>query len=233
MILISLLGFIAIIFSIFYLSFHFIKKGKDKERKLSKKFFYSTLIGGFAMFIIGSILHDKSYEAQLHNALEQNESLTTDYYTLTSENNVLIQKVSTLESDIEEMTSNVTEYESNIEEEKAVFNTEKELLNEEITDLNDTNTNLKDEVASLESKLESTESKLASAESDAQRASASSSTSSNSNSRSGSSEPTSSSSNVYFENCTAARNAGAAPVRSGDPGYASHLDRDGDGIGCE
>ncbi len=38
---------------------------------------------------------------------------------------------------------------------------------------------------------------------------------------------------VYFKNCTAAREAGAAPVRRGDPGYASHLDRDGDGIGCE
>jgi hypothetical protein len=38
---------------------------------------------------------------------------------------------------------------------------------------------------------------------------------------------------VYFKNCTAARGAGAAPVRIGDPGYARHLDRDGDGIGCE
>ena len=38
---------------------------------------------------------------------------------------------------------------------------------------------------------------------------------------------------VYFPNCTAARNAGAAPVRRGQPGYGRHLDRDGDGIGCE
>lgn len=38
---------------------------------------------------------------------------------------------------------------------------------------------------------------------------------------------------VYYANCAAARAAGAAPVRSGDPGYARHLDRDGDGIGCE
>ncbi|UXC90519.1 excalibur calcium-binding domain-containing protein [Sphingobium sp. RSMS] len=36
-----------------------------------------------------------------------------------------------------------------------------------------------------------------------------------------------------FPNCTAARAAGAAPVRRGDPGYGSHLDRDNDGIGCE
>ncbi|MFJ6697949.1 excalibur calcium-binding domain-containing protein [Streptomyces sp. NPDC091272] len=38
---------------------------------------------------------------------------------------------------------------------------------------------------------------------------------------------------VYYENCAAVRAAGAAPVREGQPGYASHLDRDGDGVGCE
>ena len=38
---------------------------------------------------------------------------------------------------------------------------------------------------------------------------------------------------VYYKNCTAAREAGAAPVHRGDPGYAKHLDRDGDGVGCE
>ena len=36
-----------------------------------------------------------------------------------------------------------------------------------------------------------------------------------------------------FKNCDAARAAGAAPVRIGQPGYGTHLDRDGDGIGCE
>ncbi|QCO68526.2 excalibur calcium-binding domain-containing protein [Luteimonas yindakuii] len=36
-----------------------------------------------------------------------------------------------------------------------------------------------------------------------------------------------------FRNCAEARAAGAAPVRRGDPGYAPHLDRDDDGIGCE
>ncbi|MFJ1788879.1 excalibur calcium-binding domain-containing protein [Streptomyces anulatus] len=38
---------------------------------------------------------------------------------------------------------------------------------------------------------------------------------------------------AYYENCDAARDAGAAPVEEGDPGYAPHLDRDGDGVGCE
>jgi hypothetical protein len=36
-----------------------------------------------------------------------------------------------------------------------------------------------------------------------------------------------------FANCAAARAAGADPVYAGDPGYGSHLDRDGDGVGCE
>lgn len=36
-----------------------------------------------------------------------------------------------------------------------------------------------------------------------------------------------------YANCTAARAAGAAPVRRGQPGYGAHLDRDGDGVGCE
>ncbi len=39
-------------------------------------------------------------------------------------------------------------------------------------------------------------------------------------------------SSVYYENCDAVRAAGAAPIRVGDPGYADHLDRDGDGQGC-
>lgn len=41
------------------------------------------------------------------------------------------------------------------------------------------------------------------------------------------------SSSVYYRNCAAARAAGAAPVHISEPGYGSHLDADGDGIGCE
>lgn len=36
-----------------------------------------------------------------------------------------------------------------------------------------------------------------------------------------------------YANCSQARAAGAAPVRVGDPGHGRHLDRDGDGVGCE
>lgn len=36
-----------------------------------------------------------------------------------------------------------------------------------------------------------------------------------------------------YENCDAARAAGATPVHRGDPGYGPHLDGDGDGTACE
>ncbi|MFF3320333.1 excalibur calcium-binding domain-containing protein [Streptomyces sp. NPDC003035] len=38
---------------------------------------------------------------------------------------------------------------------------------------------------------------------------------------------------VSYANCAAVRAAGADPIRRGDPGYGRHLDRDGDGVGCE
>lgn len=40
-------------------------------------------------------------------------------------------------------------------------------------------------------------------------------------------------STVDYENCSAARAAGAAPLRRGEPGYRSGLDRDNDGVACE
>lgn len=38
---------------------------------------------------------------------------------------------------------------------------------------------------------------------------------------------------TYFRNCADAKAAGVAPMRRGDPGYRSGLDRDGDGIACD
>lgn len=36
-----------------------------------------------------------------------------------------------------------------------------------------------------------------------------------------------------YANCAAVRAANADPIRRGQPGYGRHLDRDGDGVGCE
>lgn len=38
---------------------------------------------------------------------------------------------------------------------------------------------------------------------------------------------------AYYSNCDAARAAGVAPIRAGQPGYRAGLDRDGDGIACD
>lgn len=37
---------------------------------------------------------------------------------------------------------------------------------------------------------------------------------------------------VYYKNCTEVREAGAAPIRPGDPGWQDKFDRDGDGQAC-
>ena len=38
---------------------------------------------------------------------------------------------------------------------------------------------------------------------------------------------------AHYKNCEEAKEAGAAPLHKGDPGYSPKLDRDGDGIACE
>lgn len=38
---------------------------------------------------------------------------------------------------------------------------------------------------------------------------------------------------TYFATCADAREAGVTPLRESDPGYAPHLDGDGDGLACE
>ncbi|WP_325176664.1 excalibur calcium-binding domain-containing protein [Paenibacillus alkalitolerans] len=46
-------------------------------------------------------------------------------------------------------------------------------------------------------------------------------------------ESTSPESTITFASCAEAKAAGKAPLRKGDPGYSTKLDRDGDGIACE
>ena len=38
---------------------------------------------------------------------------------------------------------------------------------------------------------------------------------------------------VSYANCAAVEAAGKAPIRKGEPGYSTSLDRDGDGIACD
>lgn len=47
------------------------------------------------------------------------------------------------------------------------------------------------------------------------------------------SDPPISDEDMYFESCSAARAAGVAPIRQGQPGYRERLDGDRDGVACE
>src|SRR5699024_12132681 len=60
-----------------------------------------------------------------------------------------------------------------------------------------------------------------------------SSESSGSKGSAGSGSSGSSNGSTHYKNCTAAREAGAAPVRVGDPGHGSHPVPDAGGTGCE
>jgi hypothetical protein len=44
---------------------------------------------------------------------------------------------------------------------------------------------------------------------------------------------TTKSSGLYFRSCADARDAGAAPMNAGEPGYRPALDRNKDGVACE
>lgn len=46
-------------------------------------------------------------------------------------------------------------------------------------------------------------------------------------------EPPETGKTTPYANCTEVREAGAAPLHRGDPGYSTRLDRDGDGVACD
>ncbi|SFL34245.1 hypothetical protein SAMN04487943_10169 [Gracilibacillus orientalis] len=75
MAILELVGLFAIIFSITYLSFHFIKKITNKERVLSKKIFYLSLLGGISLFVLAVIVDDSTVYAELDEVKTHNEEL--------------------------------------------------------------------------------------------------------------------------------------------------------------
>ncbi|WP_449355207.1 excalibur calcium-binding domain-containing protein [Virgibacillus natechei] len=226
--ILSILGFFAIIASFVYLTYHFIKKVKNKERKLSKKLFYPLFVGGFIFMIVGVEVDDDSTLAQLSEEVEKNENLTNEMSELKDENESLKLEVEEIQSDkkqaedelessqnkLNSLTSNTAEHDEetqDLNDEIDSLVNEKEELTSKIEDLEEENSSLQTEVEDLQITAGSTNT-----------APTDDSTSSTTNNNS-----------TYYENCTAARDAGAAPVYEGDPGYGTHLDRDRDGVGCE
>ncbi|MFB1100042.1 excalibur calcium-binding domain-containing protein [Terribacillus sp. JSM ZJ617] len=150
---------------------------------------------------------------QLDASVQEVKDLTDTVSDLTKKNDQLTE-------DVEENGSNKESLEAKIE----TLEKEKDGLQSDLDSEKEKNSTLTTQLSNAEDEIDNLESKSTASVQTA------SSSSDNTNEEASSNTATTS---VYFDNCTAAKEAGAAPVRDGDPGYGRHLDRDGDGVGCE
>nr|WP_279577119.1 excalibur calcium-binding domain-containing protein [Planococcus ruber] len=161
--------------------------------------------------------------------MAKNKSLEDEITLLSKEHEESLQKFEEASAEILENENAVKE----LEDQKTAFAKEKEELTAKITSLEEQVANAESVTVALESEVEDLKSQ-AKAQSVSVAAAAASSSAGSGNSSSSSGETASAAASpVSYKNCSAVRAAGAAPIYKGDPGYGSHLDRDGDGIGCE
>ncbi|WP_182200390.1 excalibur calcium-binding domain-containing protein [Paraliobacillus salinarum] len=214
------IGLLIILYSLGYLIYHFIKKISNKERHISKKVFFLILGIGIIFLIIDSEFAASGKLVQVMNEnnelIEKNEDLIIKNEKITDENKEL-------EKQLKDLITSKSEIEDQLNEAKKQYSK----LNEQVK----SNKELKNEIKELNVKIDKLTNENASLQSslDIQSTNKSSNSYNNTNSNTSSNFSTS----AYYKNCTAAKEAGAAPVYKGDPGYARHLDRDGDGVGCE
>lgn len=159
----------------------------------------------------------KTEKDELQNQLDASAQEVKDLTATVSD---LTKKNDDLNQDAKESGTNKETLETNIEK----LEKEKDTLQGDLDSEKEKNSTLTTQLSNAEDEIDNLESK---ATTSVQTAS-----SSNDNTYEEESNDTAATS-VYFDNCTAAKAAGAAPVSKGDPGYGRHLDRDGDGIGCE
>lgn len=219
---ISSIGSLVFFFSLVYLVYHLIRKRKNPVRSLPKKKFYTALIGGFALVGISSSLSDTSVQDALDEALETNIALVAENKELKSTNAKLQESNDVVNKELNDLTKKLSDsdkLDKELKVQQAVHKENTEAFEKEIAELKATNTTLTAEVESSKNQVASKN--------------ASSTASSSGGSSSSSAGTSQQSANVYYKNCTAVRAAGADPIYRGDPGYAKHLDRDGDGVGCE
>lgn len=211
-----LIGFLAFIFSLIYLLFHFIRKIKDKERTLSRKVFFPLFIGGLLLLIIGGSFMDTGLQEQLDEALAANTKLTTENKEIKTELSDLLEKNEKLIEENEKLNKDLKETSNKIADAEKV-NKENETLSKEIANLKSENETLKSKIDSLNSQL----------------ASASSSTSDSSTDNDNSQETVSTSVKEVFQNCTDLRGTYPNGVPAGHPAYVPSMDRDKDNYACE
>lgn len=218
MIVLDFIGALAFLFSIGYLLYFLFMKVRKKEKVFSKKLFFSTFLGSFILLAI-SMQFETVPGTQYNEQVKLNKDLQLKVDTLNNE----------LESLKDEMAK-VSEESQRIQDAENAqlegFELEKKVLKEE-------QDKMKDQITTLQNENKDLSTKLANAQKSSQLAASSDNNSSTSGTSNTQSAPASTSQDVYYKNCSQVRAAGASPIRTGDPGYARHLDRDGDGIGCE
>lgn len=234
MIALSFIGFLAVILAIGYLLYLLMAKLLSKRAIFNKMVFWPLMIGGLILFILGATFGSNDSSAQaLSEEKQHSEKLTQQMNDLTKKNEDLQKKYDELSTKLASINTNSDDDQkeiSSLKDQISTLTADKDALAEQLKTEQANSENLKQQLESAKSQP------VASAPDSSVSSFSDSNSSSSSSNDSNQSEPdsgNSSNSNVYYKNCTAARAAGAAPLRTGDPGYAPHLDRDGDGLACE
>ncbi|CEG23949.1 Chromosome partition protein Smc [Planococcus massiliensis] len=232
--LVAIAWFTFVGLGIMWFVFKFIKRNRP-----ANKYGRNSLIA-LLVLILALVGFDASGASERAAELQELKAAKEE---LTSKNKNLEYEIASLSAKYEESLIKVEEASAEIlenenaakelEEQKTAFAKEKEELTAKITSLEEQVANAESVTVALESEVEDLKSQ-AKAQSVSVAAAAASSSAGSSNSSSSSGETASAAASpVSYKNCSAVRAAGAAPIYKGDPGYGSHLDRDGDGIGCE
>ena len=218
MIVLDFIGALAFLFSIGYLLYFLFMKVRTKEKVFSKKLFFSTFLGSFILLAI-SMQFETVPGTQYNEQVKLNKELQLKVDTLNNELESLKDDMAKVSEESQRILDAENEQLEGFELEKKVLKEEQDKMKNQITTLQNENKDLS--------------TKLANAQKSSQLAASSDNNSSTSGTSNTQSAPASTSQDVYYKNCSQVRAAGASPIRTGDPGYARHLDRDGDGIGCE
>ncbi len=227
-----LIGFLLLVFAILYLIYHFIKKVKNRQKRISKLLFLIPLILGILLISIGAPYIDNGEAQKLNESLEANTILTAEVKQLNktiteleSTNKELTEKNKDITTENKELTTKVEDgssTEKDLKEQKETIEKDKKKLEEKVADLEKEIKTLKNDISDLESDL----------------ASAKSSSSANANQSSSEEQTTATTASTsneseYFANCTELRAVYPSGVPSTHPAYQSKMDRDKDNYACE
>lgn len=177
------------------------------------------IIGGAGLLLVGFIIGTSGGNSPTDS--EEYKNLDASYTAVQSDLKSVKTTIAGLEKDIQKKESTIKELESSkktLEAEQGKWKDQAATVKEKETKIAE----LDGKITSLTSERDTCQANLASA-----------TTSEAPPAQVADTAPEPEPVNVYYRNCSAARAAGAAPVYAGSPGYGSHLDRDGDGIGCE